>query len=182
MDFRAVLRSVLDGFRSHSIRYALIGGFALGAWGVPRGTVDLDFLVHHDDMDSVDEVMKSLEYECRHRSENVSQYISPLQVFGEIDILHAFRTHSLEMLERAVVKEIFNGAERIRMVTIEDLIGLKIQAIVNDRSRMSIDMADIEALMELGIPLNWGLVEEYFTIFTMDDMYKDLKGRYTGDQ
>jgi hypothetical protein len=81
-----------------------MGGMALGAWGVPRGTVDVDFLVHHEDMEKVDGIMQELGYECRYRSENVSQYISPLKVFGEVDFLHAFRTPSLSMLQRAEEK------------------------------------------------------------------------------
>jgi len=42
MDFRLVLSKLLTAFEKESIRYALMGGFALGAWGVPRTTVDYE--------------------------------------------------------------------------------------------------------------------------------------------
>src|SRR3990172_5537745 len=42
--FQALRRSV-DCFRRARVPYALIGAWALGAWGRPRATLDLDFLV-----------------------------------------------------------------------------------------------------------------------------------------
>ena len=48
MDFELVLKRLLAGFNGAQIRYAAIGGFALGVLGVPRQTMDLDFLVHRD--------------------------------------------------------------------------------------------------------------------------------------
>jgi hypothetical protein len=35
MDFKRVLDIVLKAFEEEQVRYALIGGLALGAWGVP---------------------------------------------------------------------------------------------------------------------------------------------------
>ncbi len=75
MDFKLVLEKLLTAFKEQDIRYAPMGVMSLGAWGVPRGTVDIDFLVHRDDMDKADSIMKPLGYECRHKTENVSQYL-----------------------------------------------------------------------------------------------------------
>ena len=146
MDFKAVISSLLKRFDEQGLRYGLMGGFALGIWGVARATADLDFLVHRPDMEKVDSVMREMGYECKFRSENVSQYVSPLKVFGEIDYLHAFRQVSLEMLARAEEKDIFGGEMKIRVLRPEDLIGLKLQAIKNNPSRKDIDMWDIKAL------------------------------------
>ena len=118
MDFKLVLEKLFTAFKEHNIRYALMGGFALGVWGVPRGTVDVDFLVHCDDMKKVNRIMGGLGYECRFKSENVSQYISPLKIFGEVDFLHAFRVPSLSMLERAVEKKIFDGTIAVMVLII----------------------------------------------------------------
>jgi hypothetical protein len=32
MDFKIVTKNILDAFRAAEVRYALIGGFALGVW------------------------------------------------------------------------------------------------------------------------------------------------------
>ncbi len=41
MDFKLILEKLLTSFERDSICYALIGGMALGAWGVPRGTKEV---------------------------------------------------------------------------------------------------------------------------------------------
>ena len=83
MDFKSVLSILLKRFEENNIDYGLMGGFALGLWGVGRTTVDIDFLVKRDDMKKTDGIMREAGYECKYKSENVSQYVSPLKVFGE---------------------------------------------------------------------------------------------------
>lgn len=89
MNFKKTLELLLNDFSKNDIRYGLIGGFALGLWGINRTTIDLDFLIHRDDIDKVDKIMKLYEYECFYRTENVSQYISSIKIFGEIDFIHS---------------------------------------------------------------------------------------------
>ena len=60
MDFNLVIKKTLSEFKKADIHYALIGGFALGMWGISRATVDVDFLVLNSDMDKVDGIMKGL--------------------------------------------------------------------------------------------------------------------------
>jgi hypothetical protein len=183
MDFKAVLTKLAEDFQRNDIRYALMGAVALGVYGYVRGTVDIDFLVHSHDMDKVDSIMKEMDYECRYRTENVSQYISPLKVFGEVDFLHAFRTHSLSMLERAVEKRLFDEALVVRVLMAEDIIGLKLQAVRNDESRMALDMSDIESLLSAQQGrLDWNLLKEYFEIFEMHDIYEEFRGKFNDDQ
>ncbi len=180
MDFRVVTEKLLTAFGNVGVRYALMGGYALGLWGIGRATVDIDFLVNRDDLGKVDSIMHDLGYECKYRSENVSQYVSPLKILGEVDFLHAFRETSLEIINRAQEKEILNGALKIKVVVPEDLIGLKLQAIKNDPSREQTDIADIEFLISLrGKNLDWSLIEEYFKIFNMKDIYKKLRKKHS---
>jgi hypothetical protein len=175
MDFKTVLEKLLSAFIAHNIRYALMGGFAMGLWGGSRSTVDLDFLVHRDDMDKVHETMTGLGYERRYRTENVSQYTSSVRVLGGIDFIHAFREASLEMLERAREKDIFGGSLRIRTLIPEDIIGLKLQSIKNNPSREKTDLADIEMLISVRRgDLDLKLLRKYFKIFEMEDLYKKL--------
>jgi len=175
MDFKLVIERLLTGFQEKDIRYALTGGFALGLWGGSRSTVDLDFLVHRDDMDKVHALMTGLGYEIQHHTENVSQYVSPLARFGGIDFIHAFRDASVEMLKRAVEKEIFSGSMKVRTMIPEDIIGLKLQAVYNNPKREKIDMADIEMLVSVRKGLDWELLRRYFTIFQMDDLFVKIK-------
>ena len=55
---------------------------------------------------------------------------------------------------------------------------MKLQAITNDPSRSQTDMADIESLVSIhGNNLDWSLIEEYFKLFNMGDVYKKMKGK-----
>ncbi len=175
MDFKSVLSIMLKKFSENNIHYALMGGFALGLWGAGRTTIDIDFLISRDDVKQIEKIMTEVGYECRYRSENVSQYISPLAVFGEVDFLHAFRTASLEMLKRAQEKGIFNNSLTIRVLMPEDLVGLKLQAIKNDPQRLRKDMQDIESLLNIyGRELDRSLLKQYFYLFDMQYLYKKL--------
>ncbi|MEW6714766.1 MAG: nucleotidyltransferase [Nitrospirota bacterium] len=183
MDFKLVLEKLLTAFREQNISYALMGGFAMGAWGAPRATVDIDFLVLRDDMEKVDAIMWSLSYECRHRTENVSQYVSPLQVFGEVDFLHAFRTPSLSMLQRAEERKMLGKTMSVKVLKIEDMIGFKAQAIANNRERITVDLADIENLINTHkSTIDWSMIEEYFVLFGLHDIFKELRKKYGGNQ
>ncbi len=176
MDFKTVMTALLSRLEKHDVRYALMGGFALGLWGVGRATVDLDFLIDRADLAKVDASMMDMGYECKFRSDNVSQYVSPLKIYGEIDFLHAFRQASVEMLQRAREMKIFSGELNIRVLIPEDIIGLKLQAIKNDLRRREQDMEDIKALViaRQG-KLNWQLIEEYTEILDAADLLKEFK-------
>lgn len=179
MDFKIALNILLNHFHDHKIRYGLIGGFALGALGIPRATIDLDFLIHKDDLPKVNEIMEATGYECRYKSENVSQYVSLLKSLGYVDFLHAFKKSSVGMLERTKEFSLFDEKTKIKVLQPEDIIGLKVQAAANDSERLPQEYVDIEAIMErYGERLNWKLIEEYFKLFKEQERFKKLKDKY----
>lgn len=179
MDFKIVFERLLNLFHESNIRYALIGGFAIGLHGVSRSTVDIDFLVHRGDLTKINEIMKKLGYDCVYSSENVSQFISSLKVFGEVDFIHAFRDISVKMLERAEDKKIFNDTLAIKVLKVEDIIGFKVQAMANDESRKAIDIGDIEALMTLHkAAIDWDILDGYFALFELSELFIELKRKY----
>ena len=179
MDFKYVMRELVDSFARQGIDYALMGGFALGVWGAPRATVDMDFLILLEDMDRAHAILTSLGYELRYKSPNVSQYLSPLKTFGEIDFLHAFRDVAKSMLRRAPQKDIFGGEMKVKVLLPEDIIGLKVQAIANDPSRKNADLADIESLLKLHARrLDWQLIQSYFELFDFGPLFESLRGDY----
>ena len=179
MDFKYVMGQLVDSFEKQGIDYALMGGFALGVWGAPRATVDMDFLILLEDMDRAHAILTSLGYELRYKSPNVSQYISPLKTFGEIDFLHAFRDVTKSMLQRAQKKDIFGGELKVKVLLPEDIIGLKVQEIANDPSRKNADLADIESLMKVHARgLDWQLVQSYFELFDFGPLFEALRGEH----
>ena len=179
MDFERVLKTVLERFEQERIRYAALGGFALGVFGVPRATMDLDFLVHHEDLERLRQIFGHLGYECVAVMENVSHYNHPARPLGRIDILHASRKHSLGMLERARAYPIFEGRQTIRVLEPEDVIGFKVQALANNPLRKKKEEVDIEALMaHYGTKLDWNRIQEYYDLFELGEEARQLRARF----
>lgn len=181
MNFELVIKRVVGALETEGIRYALIGGFAMALRGVQRATMDLDFILMLEDMRKADELLIGLGYQCIHQTPNVSQYRSSDADWGRIDILHAFRGPTLGMLKRAEAMPVLPGLT-IRVVQIEDIIGLKVQALVNNPAREIRDWADIhmilEARREQGGSVDWELVADYLRIFHLEEKLPELKGHH----
>lgn len=175
MDFELVLKSIIKDFNNNSIRYALIGGYALGILGISRNTFDLDFLVNRDDRGKLKSILSNYQYEIKYETENVAQFVSVIKAFGEIDIIYAFRSISLQMLERAIKKEIFNGELIVNVLNPEDIIAFKLQAIKNDPDRFESDFLDIKELFNIyRNKMNMEQVKHYFELFDFIDLYNKL--------
>lgn len=179
MDFERVVKALVEEFERCRIRYGVIGGFALGALGIPRATMDIDFLVHRDDLEALDQLLTGLGYRRHVRLENVSHYRHTEHAAGSIDVIHAFRAFALGMLERATPHPIFNGTRTMRVLQPEDIIGLKVQAVANDPARQAQERADIEELMRrYGKQLDWKRIQEYYEVFELGDEAKALRQRF----
>ena len=177
MNFEKTLTVLIKEFKKQDINYALIGGFAMGILGVPRNTIDIDFIVSSEGTTKVESLMMSLGYKKVFSSENTAQYVSPFEEFGEVDFLHAFRPISLKMLKKANKSKIFDNKLEIKVLRPEDIIGLKIQAIANNPSRLHKDFSDIEELIKMQ-KIDWTLIESYFKLFEMRDKFEQLKKQY----
>lgn len=181
MDFQLVTSTLLRDFEKEEVHYAIIGGFALGLWGASRATIDIDFLLLIDDLPKAETILSQFAYRRVYQSENVVQYVSDLAPYGQVDVLLAFREISRRMLERGVSKEIDNGLS-INTLIPEDLIGLKLQASVNDPSRASKESVDIESLLEAkqrsSQSIGWELLEDYYLLFDKQNEFEQLKEKY----
>ena len=142
MDFELVFKELLTKFNNHHIRFALIGGFALHIAGFTRATQDIDFIVEVDDLDHLKNIMSLLGYELTHESVEFSNYWHPMRPLGCVDFLHAHRDYTRQMLKRAKTHKILKEFS-VPVLIPEDIIGLKVQSMVNDAKRQSLDMADI---------------------------------------
>lgn len=179
VDFELVLQKLLSEFSRLGIRCAAIGGFALGVLGAPRQTMDLDFLVHRDDLEKLDGSLTALGYVRVFCSENISQYRHPDAALGTVNIIHAFRNISLAMLDRAKEYPALGGRQRLRTAQPEDIIGLKVQALYNDPERKTQEQNDIERLMSLyGPKLDWDRIQEFYNVFGLVEEAKKLRERF----
>ena len=179
MNFELLLRQLIEDLNREGVRYGVIGGFALGALGVPRGTMDFDLLVHREDLVRMHDILTALGYERVLMTENVSHYRHPDSEWGSVDLLHAFRAHSLAMLTRTKGHAVFGGSASLHVLESEDIIGLKIQAMANDPTRRARETADIESLMAAhGAGLDWPRVLQFFELFGLEAEGHELERQY----
>lgn len=166
MDFVSTFKFLINNFNRQNIRFAVIGGMALQFSGITRTTLDIDFLIASEDASKVKDIMLKKSYNIIHESEDVLNFVNEKLDLGRVDFLLAHRKYSIAMLKRAEEKEIFGGKLKIRMLKIEDLIGLKVQSSSNDPRRLHQDMADIESLIRHRYPdLDLDILREYFGLF-----------------
>lgn len=182
MDFQLVFEKVIASFEKEELQYGLIGGFALGVMGILRATMDIDILLLVDDLDKADEILTGCMYSRVHHSPHLSQYTSGLKPLGSIDILHASKTISKEMLSRVERFRVFNKYT-IPVISPEDIIGLKVQAIANDTQREAADILDMRLLLEYQLlrkrPIDWELLDDYFALFNKQALLTTLKEEFS---
>lgn len=181
MDLIGVTETITQRLDGQGVRYAFIGGFAMALRGVQRATVDLDFILMLEDLDKADKIFIQSGYQKGFKNENVSHYISDDVRLGRIDILHAFRGPTLSMLERAERIEVITGLS-VPVVSNEDIIGLKVQASVNNPSRETADWFDIRMIIECCYQSNqtvdWALLEDYLDLFDLKHKISAIKKWY----
>lgn len=164
--FLGAIRIVRDAATRNGFRVALIGGFALPFHGVRRATGDVDFLVEAGGAEALHDALVAAGYDAVHRSGDAANYRGPGGAVG-VDLLYARRPPTVAMLDRAALP---TGGGDVPVVDVEGLIGLKLQAVVNDPGRRRQDEADIVALLTLHLEsVDRALLDHYFALFEAQD-------------
>jgi hypothetical protein len=169
MNLRATLKLAHSLLVQNKIEHALIGGLALACYGSTRATIDLDLLIHEENKVSVKNIFLANGFKLVHESVEVLQFSG----IGYVDIILARRPLSQKILKDALV----GGPEDIRFVKAEDLIGLKIQAYINDQGRELQDKADIQFLIENVTQLDWERIKSYADLFSQWEVINEIKNK-----
>ncbi len=163
------IREALTMFANSGTEPALIGGLAVAAHQVIRATKDVDFLVAAESADKVHAALLQLGYQCLYRSQDAANYVRGME---GLDLLFAHRPLARRLLEQAAPRDTPMG--RVRVISVEGLIGFKLQGFTNDATRTR-DLDDIRALMQIHRhSLNLAELREYFTLFNQMDLFHEL--------
>lgn len=188
MDFRGTLLRLTRELDAEGARWALIGGVALGLHGVPRTTFDIDLLVDEDDLAALDRVLGGMACRLEYRWAESSHFAGDDDhTCPPIDVLHARRPGCRGMLARARRIELEPDGPAAPVVEVEDLIGLKVQAMANDPERERQELVDVRAVLEAaalsGRRLDLDRVREYFSLFQraqqLDELMEGLRDALT---
>ncbi len=165
------IREALTMFARVRTEPALIGGLAVVAHQVVRATQDVDFLLEAEATDKVHDALLDLGYRCLYRSEDAANYVRATE---GLDLLYAHRPLARRLLAQASARETPLG--RMRIISVEGLIGFKLQGFVNDATRTR-DLDDIRALMKIHhASLDVDELREYFALFNKPELLNELLG------
>jgi len=147
---------------------ALIGGLAMAAHQVPRATIDVDFLVSDEDAARAHAALLTLGYDCVYRTDNVANYRRGLE---GVDLLFARRPNA-----RRLLREAQRSSFDIPVISVEGLIGFKLQALTNAPEREH-DRPDIDRLIELYRGrLDLDELRQYFELFDQQALWAHYFG------
>jgi len=172
MDFAGVLERVEAFLTERHWRFAVAGGVALGVYGNPRLTLDLDLVTEAAAQDALVAWMESAGYRTLYRSSGFSNHQHANRDQGRVDFIY---------VRDDTASKLFAGIEIVpgpagRLVPVprkEHLIAMKIQAMKNDPSRTLQDMADIDYLLKLD-GTNRDEVREAFVKAGLLDRWEEL--------
>lgn len=172
LNIKTIFRSLIGFFKQANIDYALVGAFALKAYGYLRATEDVDFLVRGDHQKRIITYLESLGYETIYRSPGYSNHVHPLANLGRIDFIY---------VEGETAETIFSEARpllvlddlAVPVVRAEHLIALKVFAMKNDPERFFREMADLQYLLTLP-GLNVEEIRGYFEKYGLSEKYDEL--------
>lgn len=159
----------VDGLQSKGIPYAIIGGLAAFAYGGERTTFDVDLLIHGQHRGVVKQLAESLNLQVVNENAEVLQLAGTIQ----LDIIFANRPASQSMLGRIRMVNQFPYP----VVAPEDLIGLKIQAFVADRSREFTDKGDILTILRNVPDVDFNKIKIYADVFGVWKEIEEIKKR-----
>ena len=174
MKFKKTFQLLIDFFERERIDYALIGAFALKAYGYTRATQDVDFIAKQKDQKKIIVNLESLGFETIYSSTGYSNHLHPLSGMGRIDFVYVKGDTAESIFKEAVRILLFDNLT-VPVVRPEHIVALKVFAMKNDPDRALREMADIKELLSLP-EINLQEVQKYFEKYGQMERYYDIIG------
>ena len=143
-----MLKIISEKLSEKKIPFCLIGAMALGLYGLPRYTSDIDILTVDGKWPEILSTMEDLGYTCFQKTESFAQLDSELGIFGNVDFMFVKTQAGKEIISNSTfVKDTFFTG--IPIVQPTDYIILKLMAIANNPDRSLKDESDISSFFNL---------------------------------
>lgn len=172
MDFGIVLDTVSKFLEEKGYRHAVIGGVALASYGMPRTTLDVDFVVESSAQDGLIQFLESRGYQTLHRSTGYSNHKHSDPTWGSLDAVYVGGETSQKLFAETMVHRGPRDVE-IPVPKPEHLAALKVLAMKNDPARTFQELADIRFLLSLpGVDRRE--IGSYFERYGMKERFDEL--------
>ncbi len=159
-----MLSIIMDNLSQKQIPCCLIGAMALGIYGLPRYTSDIDLLTEISYWPEIESLMERLGYECYQKTDVFAQFDSELGIYGKVDFMFVSTQDGRDIIKRSVsIKDEIFG--EIHVIQPSDYIILKLMAIANNPERSMKDESDISIFFDL---YKNDLIPEQFDVLDVD--------------
>ncbi len=170
-----VFRLVSQVIQESNITCVLIGGFAIGFYGVMRQTVDVDFLVTEEDFLKIDDALTQLGYKKSYSQELFTRFSNPQTGEMDLDFIYVDRGTIEKIAASGKTVEI--GGQTFTIPSLNHLIALKLHSIKqNPHLREPKDLPDIIQLMRANnIPADSPDIKALCLKFGTKELYEKIK-------
>lgn len=173
MDVEQVLHTVQRFFEAEGIRYAVVGGFGLHAYGRARATFDLDLVTEAEAQPALVEHLESLGYETLSVTEGYSNHLHRDPALGRLDVVYVTDDTADRLFGDCRTARIVGEIEA-PVPRPEHLAAMKVLAMKNDPERTFQEMADLQFLLRLpGIDRDE--VRRQFERHGLGERYRELE-------
>ena len=172
MNFAAVLSAISAEAERSSLRYAVIGGVALAALGMPRTTLDVDIVADTAAQPRLVAFLESLGFATLHRSHGYSNHLHRDPTLGRVDIVYV-EVDTADQVFAAAQRLPGPGGIEIPVAAAEHLVAMKVLAMKNDPARALQELADIRFLLSRP-DVDRGRVRRYFEQHGMLERFEDV--------
>lgn len=173
MDFAAVLESVRTFLELGGRRYALGGGLAMAAYGLPRTTLDLDLVVEAGSQQALIQYLESVDYQTLNRSAGYSNHVHREPGMGSVDFVY-LAAETAEKVFSAAREVPGPGGRPVLVPSPEHLAAMKILAMKNDPARTFQELGDIRHLIAVA-GADREAVREQFARHGLEARYRELE-------
>lgn len=170
LDFASELNIVRDFLAGGRFRVAVIGGVALGAYGNPRMTLDLDVATDAGAQDALVAFMESQGFITLHRSPGYSNHRHAQR--GRVDFMYV-RGDTADRLFGSTTELPGPGGNPIPVPKPEHLIAMKVQAMRDAPERGLQDLVDIAYLLQVD-GVNREEARGYFIRAGLEERWNEL--------
>ncbi|MDI6751866.1 MAG: nucleotidyl transferase AbiEii/AbiGii toxin family protein [bacterium] len=164
-------KALTNFFERENLDYAVIGAFALYAYGYTRATRDVDFITRSEYQKKIIDYLESLGFETLNRSEGYSNHLHPVGSV-RIDLVY-IGGETANIVFASTEKKIVLENLELPVVSPEHLIALKLFAVQNDPDRRYKELADIKEILRL-TNLDIAAVRALFKKYGMEEYCDEI--------
>ena len=171
MRLKEQFKILTEFFNRENFDYAVIGAFALYAYGYTRATKDVDFITRFEYQDKIVKHLESLDFETLNCSEGYSNHLYS-DLVTRIDLVYVSGITADTIFRSTQVMAVLRDFE-LPVIKPEHLIALKLFAVHNDHTRKYKEFADIKKILQL-TDVDKDFIKNYARKYGMERYYDEI--------